>query len=181
MGSNPTFGTTSLTGSPVDIRLPSPDEWRAVRALRLRALADAPDAFGSTLAREIDQPEGDWRAFWLGRPGTIALVATLSDVDGPLVGMAFGWPSRDDPATAGLFGMWVDPVARRQGLGAALVRGVVDWAREAGFRAIELGVTTSNPGAVAFYEGMGFVDTGERGPLRDGSALIVQGMTLALR
>ena len=46
---------------------------------------------------------------------------------------------------------------------------------------IELGVTTSNPGAVAFYEGLGFVDTGERGPLREGSSLTVQGMSMALR
>jgi len=165
----------------VDIRLPRPSEWRAVRALRLRALADAPDAFGSTLARESEQPEDDWRAFWLERPGTVALVATGPDGDDTLIGMAFGWPSRDDPTTAGLFGMWVDPAARHEGIGAALVRGVVDWAREAGFDTIELGVTTSNPGAVAFYERSGFVDTGERGPLRDGSMLIVQGMTLALR
>ena len=165
----------------MDIRPPRPDEWHAVRALRLRALADAPDAFGSTLAREIDQPEDEWRAFWLERPGTISLVVAASGVGDPLVGMAFGWPSLDDPRTAGLFGMWVDPVARRHGLGAALVRGVVDWARAAGFRAIALGVTTSNPGAVAFYEGLGFVDTGERGPLREGSPLTVQGMSMALR
>ena len=161
----------------MEIRTPRPDEWRTVRALRLRALADAPDAFGSTLARETAEPEDAWRAFWLERPGTLAQIA---DDDGRFVGMAFGWPSRDDADVAGLYGMWVDPVARRHGVGAALVGAVVTWARTSGFHRLELGVTVSNPGAVAFYDGLGFVDTGERYPLRDGSDLTIQIMTMEL-
>lgn len=129
----------------MDVRPPRPDEWGAVRALRLRALADAPDAFGSSLAREAAQSEEEWRSFWLERPGTAALIAADGD-DGHLVGMAFGWPTRDDPTTAGLFGMWVEPAMRRHGVGAALVGGIVDWARASGFPRIELGVTTSNAG-----------------------------------
>jgi len=146
----------------------------------LRALADAPDAFGSSLAREAAQSEEEWRSFWLERPGTAALIAADGD-DGHLVGMAFGWPTRDDPTTAGLFGMWVEPAMRRHGVGAALVGGIVDWARASGFPRIELGVTTSNAGAVAFYEGLGFTDTGDRDPLRAGSPLSTQRMTMALR
>jgi GNAT superfamily N-acetyltransferase len=161
----------------VDIRTPRPDEWRAVRALRLRALGDAPDAFGSTLARETAEPEAAWRAFWLERPGTLALIA---EDEGRLVGMAFGWPSRDDVDIAGLYGMWVDPVARRHGVGAALAEAVVTWARTSGSHAVELGVTVSNPGAVAFYAALGFVDTGERYPLREGSDLTIQVMTRPL-
>ena len=141
-----------------------------MRALRLRALADSPDAFGSTLERETGQPEDEWRAFWLDRPGTVALVA---DDRGALVGSAFGWPSQDDPQTAGLFGMWVAPAVRRHGIGAALVRGVIDWARAAGFRRLELGVTISNAEAMAFYRDLGFADTGERDVLREGSGLDV--------
>lgn len=161
----------------MDVRTPQPDEWRAVRALRLRALADTPDAFGSTLARETAEPEDDWRAHWLELPGTLALIA---EDEGRLVGMAFGRPSRDDTGVAGLYGMWVDPIARRLGVGATLVGAVVTWARTSGFHTVELGVTLSNPGAVAFYAALGFVDTGQRYPLREGSDLTIQIMTRAL-
>jgi hypothetical protein len=34
------------------IRTIHPTEWQAYKAIRLRALADAPDAFGSTLSLE---------------------------------------------------------------------------------------------------------------------------------
>ncbi len=37
-----------------------------------------------------------------------------------------------------------------------------------------LAVTESNDGAAAFYEHLGFVDTGEREPLREGSELRVR-------
>ena len=37
-----------------------------------------------------------------------------------------------------------------------------------------LGVTETNAGAAAFYEQLGFADTGERDPLREGSELRVR-------
>ena len=46
--------------SPV-VRRVRPDEGLRLRALRLRALADAPSAFGSTLAREEAFPDDVWQ------------------------------------------------------------------------------------------------------------------------
>jgi len=46
---------------PISVRRVRAGEWRALRALRLRALAEAPNAFGSTLARESAFPDDTWR------------------------------------------------------------------------------------------------------------------------
>jgi len=50
------------------IRNFTPDAWPAYRALRLRALEDAPDAFGSTLADESVRPPEEWAARLARRP-----------------------------------------------------------------------------------------------------------------
>src|SRR6476660_4862023 len=45
------------------------DEWEALREIRLAALADSPDAFGSTLVEERDADEVRWRGWITGGVG----------------------------------------------------------------------------------------------------------------
>ena len=40
----------------------TPDDWERVRRLRLEALTESPDAFSSTLSRELAFDEDTWRA-----------------------------------------------------------------------------------------------------------------------
>jgi ribosomal-protein-alanine N-acetyltransferase len=51
---------------------------------------------------------------------------------------------------------------RRQGLGSALCRAVMDWARQEGAAAIGLEVRAGSGGALRLYGGMGFVAVGRR-------------------
>lgn len=46
----------------VAIVLATSEDWEQVRDLRIRALADAPFAYGSRLEEEQDRPESFWRA-----------------------------------------------------------------------------------------------------------------------
>lgn len=39
-----------------------PTDWQRIRAIRLRSLADAPYAFGTTLAEDEARPDIEWRA-----------------------------------------------------------------------------------------------------------------------
>jgi ribosomal protein S18 acetylase RimI-like enzyme len=160
------------------VRFATPDEWERVRDLRLRALADAPDAFSATLEGERDATEAGWRAMVTGWEGATNAMA-IAEIDGDWVGMAVGTRKGDEPE-AHLFAMWVEPARRRVGAGKDLVQAVLGWARSAGATSIVLGVTDTNDGAVAFYQHLGFVDTGERHPLREGSELVVRGLRLAL-
>ena len=147
----------------IDLRVLTPDDWPAWRELRLAALAEAPQAFGSRLADW--QGEGDREQRWrdrLGIPGSFNVIAVLN---GQPAGMASGVPAEDSAGAAELISMWVSPAARGRGVGDRLVRAVEDWARQAGAWVLKLAVTEGNDNAIALYRRCGFADTGELGDL----------------
>ncbi len=139
----------------------SESEWRRAKAIRLRALTDTPDAFGSTSAEEQDQPEAFWRAR-LAATDRVTFIATL---DGEDVGLAVCAPFDGLECTAGLFSMWTAPDARGKGIGTALVWAIVNWARDRKFEQLVLDVADNNAPAIALYEKCGFVPTGKVGTL----------------
>jgi ribosomal protein S18 acetylase RimI-like enzyme len=152
----------------MEIRRVRPDEWAAHRDIRLRALESDPDAFGVTLVQALTEDDAAWQRR-TERPDGMAFVAVIDD--GRFVGMANGGPAPDHPEAAGVYGMWVAPEARGQGLGRRLLEAVEAWAREAGYDLIGLGVTTTNAPAIRLYTAAGYTDLGQRHPLRDDSDL----------
>ncbi len=144
----------------MDIAQLRPDDWAVFRELRIAALSDAPDAFGSTLEAELRLGEPEWRAKLAAR---VQLVAR--EPDGRVLGTVGA--SRDGDAID-LVSMWVAPVARGRGIGAALVARVIDHAREAGCHRIQLAVTEGNAAAERLYARSGFVRTGMAQPVRPG-------------
>jgi GNAT superfamily N-acetyltransferase len=147
------------------VRLGRGDEDR-LRDIRLRALADAPQAFASTLARE----QTFTRDVWTSRLTDAASVNLLAVENGEPVAMATG--RLDDPGTAHLLGMWVAPQARGGGVAARLIDAVTGWARDRGARHLVLWVTDVNRAARALYDKSGFRPTGERQPLPSATSLM---------
>jgi GNAT superfamily N-acetyltransferase len=144
------------------------DEGLQLRSLRLRALADAPMAFGSTLAREESFPEHVWHERAAGGASGADRVTFIAERAGEWLGLASGIVNAPiDPNDPGPFlvGMFVDPAERGHGLGAALVDAVVTWARAHGAARLYLWVTATNDPAVALYSKCGFQRTGETQPL----------------
>ena len=82
------------------IKLP-PERWNEYKALRLRALKDDPQAFGSSYTKEVAYSDDKWRE----RTNNSVLFAT----DGNnLVGMLGVWQSEGDKEnkTANIFGVF---------------------------------------------------------------------------
>jgi GNAT superfamily N-acetyltransferase len=67
--------------------------------------------------------------------------------------------------------VWWPPDPRGGGVGPALLDAVAGWARDRGCDRLVLSVTESNETARRFYEECGFVDTGKREVLREGSEM----------
>ena len=134
-------------------------DWRRTRTIRLRALGDMPDAFGSTLEREQLFTDEEWRE----RLARANAATFLAKIDGLDIGIVVAAAS--DDGGAGLYAMWVAPDARGQGVGDKLVTTAVNWARERAFKRITLGVSDFNAAAIRLYERHGFEPTGETGAL----------------
>ena len=130
-----------------------------LRAIRVRALADAPDAFGASLEDAERRSLEDWEAQIVRLP---TFAWREGDTD---LGMVRGAPHDGDPEAAYLISMWVAPEGRGRGIGAALVDEVAAWARGQGRRRLVLDVAAQNAWARRLYERCGFVATGASGTL----------------
>lgn len=149
------------------VRRVTADEWRALRDVRLRALADAPAAFETRFEEARERPER-WWIDWAARSaaGDAQAMFLAWDGDAP-VGIAGTYV---DDGTRWLISMWTAPEARGRGVGRALVDAVVAFASSAGSDALLLEVTDGNDAGAALYRSCGFVANGIGEPHADGTA-----------
>jgi len=134
----------------------TPQEGPRLRAIRLRALLDAPEAFGSTFEEATAWPAERWSKQLVELTTLVAVSEKGLDVG--LVRCA-----REEARieTAWLISMWVAPEVRRTGVGGVLVDAVIDWARSNGVNRLLLDVADNNVPAVALYARKGFEPNGE--------------------
>jgi ribosomal protein S18 acetylase RimI-like enzyme len=136
---------------------------QTLRSLRLQAMTDAPDAFGSTYERELARTPQDWQR-WIEPNPTFLFEAPGEEASGIVA--AFREP--DD--LVHLTSMWVRPSARRAGVGDALVRAVIVWAAFEHARELRVWVMRENTPATRLYERNGFRPTGNQSARdRDGA------------
>jgi ribosomal protein S18 acetylase RimI-like enzyme len=147
------------------LRRLGPDDWEDLRDIRLRSLADSPDAFASTLEREQEFTEDDWRRRLSGP------VYVVDDPRPVAVGGIF-----DNHGSPHVWGMWTDPGHRGRGHARRILDALIPPGTSA-----QLDVNITNGGARAVYQRYGFVGTGELEPLRPGSDQRVELMVLRSR
>lgn len=148
----------------VTIRRIRSDEGPAFRAIRLRAIAESPLAFGSTLPETETRPA----AYWDGRARSgaegIENILLVAEAEQRWVGIVGGF-LEGAGRRVDIVSMWVDPACRGRGAGRDLIEAVLAWAREHQMERAVLWVTESNGPAIALYRRAGFIETGARQPL----------------
>jgi GNAT superfamily N-acetyltransferase len=130
------------------------------REVRLRALRDAPDAFGETAAEAEARPSAYWEDLTrsVTQPGRHVMFLAC---DGEAVcGSAYGLRDLERPDAGRVGGTWVAPSHRRRGIGRSLLQAVFSWARERGFSRLRLWAPAGNAAALALYRQAGFSGTG---------------------
>jgi len=137
----------------VVVRRLDPSDWLQFREIRLRALAESPAAFGSTLEEASQLDQAGWRDRLAGRAQFVAMrgSAALGTAAGIAAGPGGG---------AELISMWVDPQARGSGVGDQMVSAILAWAKSQAHRAIVLWVAEGNQPAERLYLRHGFRRTG---------------------
>ncbi len=146
------------------VRRIRPDEWREVKALRLRALADpiANLAFLDTLPNASAQPDSFWqdRARNSAEGDDAAQFIAVSD-GGDWAGTVTVLRHSERSDTGLVVGVFVTPEHRGSHTIEALLEAAAQWARGRGWTELVLEVHVDNGRAVAAYERCGFTRTGE--------------------
>ncbi|GLW12618.1 N-acetyltransferase [Microtetraspora sp. NBRC 13810] len=145
----------------VQIRRLVPGDGGRYREIRLKALAESPEAFAATYTVEAAFTAERWEERLAG--GVTTLVAAVDGADAGLVAVMPG--GAEHPRRAHLVAMWVDPAARGRGVGGLLVDAALSRAREMDATEVELWVVDGNEPAIALYKSRGFTPTGVRGTL----------------
>ncbi|MDR3370171.1 GNAT family N-acetyltransferase [Rhodoferax sp.] len=146
---------------PHTVRL-TPGDASAYRALMLQAYAQHPQAFTSSVAERAALPLIWWEQRLSDASRAAEVVLGVRRDDHLVAAVGLGFDVREKARhKATLFGMYVAPNARQQGLGAALVQRALACARSrVDVKLVQLTVTEGNHAAQALYERHGFVTFG---------------------
>ena len=143
---------------PVSIRPVVEADVAAFRDLRLGALQAHPEAFESDYESNLAQPPEFWQERVRRNTGSDMSIIYVASTGEALVGMTGIYRPESVKArhSALIWGVYVRPVWRGQGVADALMMACLDWARQNGVRIVKLGVATNNIAAIRRYLRCGF-------------------------
>jgi len=142
----------------MEIRPLRPEDADSIRKLRLEALLDSPESFGSSYAEEREYP---LQKFQNRLESGYTFGAFL---DGKLIGMVTLIPETKHKTRhkAHIYAMYVTPDQRGQGIGKKLVKEAIETAKQIdGIEQIVLSVVSSNNTAKQLYLSLGFETYGK--------------------
>ena len=147
----------------ITVALLTPSDVDEYRRVRLRALAEHPEAFRSDAEEEAAKPQQWWEARLAPRSESNGAFFGAWTASRRLVGTAglLLETRRKVCHTATIVGMYVAPEHAGRGIGARLLAACIDTARaDRALEVLYLTVTSTNACAIRLYERTGFVAYG---------------------
>ncbi|ACV07410.1 GNAT family N-acetyltransferase [Kytococcus sedentarius] len=139
----------------ITVRELAADEWEIFKTLRLRALQEDPEAFVASYEEESQHSDEEWQermshATRIGaqRGSEWVALASVGDED-----------TRDDDDLGEVYGIWVTPSLRGEGVARQLMEHAELVGRNAGYSHLAYWVNTDNGRAVAFASSIGYRPT----------------------
>lgn len=146
-----------------------PSDWQLYRAIRLEALQDSPQAFGSVYRDQVEYPASFWQnRLEQAQTGQESWLLFAQQQD-QIVGLIGAFREKEQPATATVISVYVSPACRGLGVGKALLDAILDRLHAAGIKTALLGVCIDQVPALNLYRSYGFeVIAIENNPMGDG-------------
>lgn len=135
----------------MNLKILTPEDWRAWKDFRLQALHDAPDAFLSSYDEEVLKPDN---AFVHDITNNTIFVGMSGDQIVACAGFYRMSPTRVNHRGI-LWGMYTSPEYRRKGYADACINAVVKYAKSHVIQ-LHLSCVITNTSALHLYEKHGF-------------------------
>lgn len=137
----------------------SPDDWQEYKTIRLQALHNDPQAFGSTYTVESHFSDEEWQE----RPSDKNTIILIAKDEDKVIGMGgVHWDHWEKTQhIAHVWGMFVDQAYRGQGIGKKLMEEIEAKAKERPqTEKIKLEVVTDQEAALELYKKLGYREVG---------------------
>ena len=136
----------------IEIITPKQEESARLRELRLRALADAPYAFGADYKVESEKPLEYWQEYLRNTDWCFAVI------DGKDIGLlSVDKADADRGSDCWMASWWIDEAYRGQGIPKLMLNWLDNLCTSKGWTKQGLGVWPENERAIAAYIKLGFI------------------------
>jgi len=129
-----------------------------LKRIRLKALQEAPSSFTQQLSEVVDKSDSYWSEWASTRATAKDTCVYLAFAGESPIGMCGAYLEKENPQSAQLVAVWLEPAFRGSGMAYRLIDSVIAWARHAAATGITAWVTEDNLRARRFYLRLGFVE-----------------------
>lgn len=142
----------------ISLRMVEPDDMARFRALRLQALQQHPEVYGSEYGEQAAQPADYWQDRVSRTVGSEHEALFVAEADGELVAMTgvFRTAGAKSHHNATIYGVYVRPEWRGVKLSDHLIERCLEWAQNHGVLVALLAVISQNASAIRCYIRCGF-------------------------
>lgn len=139
----------------ITVRELAADEWEIFKTLRLRALQEDPEAFVASYEEESQHTDEVWQE----RMSQATRIGAKQGSDWVALASVGDEDTRDDDDLGEVYGIWVTPSLRGEGVARRLMEHAEQVGRNAGYSHLAYWVNTDNGRAVAFASSIGYRPT----------------------